>query len=106
MQNPYGGYGPPPPPGGYGGGYGGGPPPGMPPPGGPMMPHAPYGIEPVTGLPYSEKSKIVAGLLQLFLGSLGAGRFYTGHFGIAIAQLLTAGGCGVWALIDGILMLT
>lgn len=58
------------------------------------------------GQPYSEKSKITAGVLQILLGGLGIGRFYTGHTGMAIAQLLTCGGLGVWALIDGILFLT
>ncbi|GAA4850892.1 TM2 domain-containing protein [Kitasatospora terrestris] len=53
----------------------------------------------------SDKSKLVAGLLQIFLGTLGIGRFYTGHVGIAIAQLLTCGGLGFWSLIDGILFL-
>ncbi|NJP99052.1 TM2 domain-containing protein [Streptomyces zingiberis] len=58
------------------------------------------------GQPYSEKSKIVAGILQLFIGTLGIGRFYTGHTGMALGQLFTLGGCGIWALIDGILFLT
>jgi TM2 domain-containing membrane protein YozV len=66
---------------------------------------APYGRDPMTGEPLSDKSKLVAGLLQLFIGSLGIGRFYLGHNGIAIAQLLTCGGCGIWSLIDGILIL-
>lgn len=57
------------------------------------------------GQPYSEKSKIVAGVLQLVLGGVGAGRWYTGHYGMAVAQLLTCGGLGIWALIDGILFL-
>jgi len=65
---------------------------------------APYGVDHL-GRPFSDKSKIVAGILQLFLGSFGAGRWYTGHYGIAVAQLLTCGGCGIWALVDGILML-
>ena len=96
-----------PPPGGYGpppGGYGAPPAPGM------MQPNAPYGIEPTTGLPYSDKSKMVAGLLQIFLGTFGAGRFYTGHTGVAIAQIavswLTCGIGAIWPLIDGIMMLT
>lgn len=55
------------------------------------------------GQQYSDKSKVTAGLLQIFLGGLGIGRFYTGHTGMAIAQLVTCGGLGVWALIDGIL---
>ena len=74
-------------------------PPGM---GGP----SPYGVDPITGMPYSDKSKVVAGLLNIFL--FGAGRLYTGHIGIGIAQILTTVFCGVgyiWALIDGIMML-
>jgi hypothetical protein len=97
------GYQPP----GYPPGYG--PPvygaPGYRPPGyGPPQPGAPWGVDQY-GRPYSDKSKIVAGVLQLLLGGFGAGRWYTGHYGIAVAQLLTCGGLGVWALIDGILML-
>ena len=68
-------------------------------------PNAPFGYAP-NGIPYSEKSKIVAGVLQLFLGGLGIGRFYTGRVGMAIGQLLTCGGLGIWALIDGIMLLT
>ncbi|MGX1271933.1 hypothetical protein RKD18_005127 [Streptomyces phaeoluteigriseus] len=43
-------------------------------------PEAPYGVDPM-GRPYSDKSKIVAGILQLFLGYLGIGRFYVGSVG-------------------------
>ncbi|MBQ0985394.1 TM2 domain-containing protein [Streptomyces sp. F63] len=68
-------------------------------------PSAPYGYDPY-GRPYSDKSKIVAGVLQLFIGTLGIGRFYTGHTGMALGQLFTLGGCGIWALIDGIMLLT
>ncbi|RDI16536.1 NINE protein [Lentzea flaviverrucosa] len=80
------------------------PPPGMLPPGY-GSPGAPYGYDPMTGVPLSDKSKVAAGVLQLFLGNLGIGRFYTGHTGIAVAQLLTCGGCGIWSLIDGIIIL-
>jgi hypothetical protein len=68
------------------------------------LPGAPYGIDRF-GRPYSDKSKIIAGVLQIVLGVFGAGRWYTGHYGIAVAQLLTCGGLGVWSLIDGIVML-
>ncbi|WP_446458139.1 TM2 domain-containing protein, partial [Streptomyces rochei] len=71
----------------------------------PPNPAAPYGYDP-QGRPYSDKSKIVAGLLQIFLGGLGIGRFYVGSVGVGVAQLLTCGGLGFWALIDGILFLT
>lgn len=63
------------------------------------------GIDPLTGKPLSDKSKIVAGLLQLFLGNFGIGRFYTGHTGMALGMLFTCGGLGIWSLIDGILIL-
>lgn len=68
---------------------------------------------------YSDKSKVVAGLLQMFLG-FGVGRFYTGHSEIAVVQLLVCvffglfGSlftCGaslvvlLWPFIDGIVIL-
>ncbi|MGW0709332.1 NINE protein [Streptomyces sp. NPDC002643] len=68
-------------------------------------PNAPYGYDPY-GRPYSDKSKIVAGILSLFLGSFGVGRFYLGHVGLGLGQLFTCGGFGIWALIDGIVLLT
>ncbi|BCB74434.1 hypothetical protein Pflav_008440 [Phytohabitans flavus] len=58
---------------------------------------------------YSDKTKLVAGLLGIFLGTFGVGRFYTGHTGIGVAQLLvgvlTCGLGGLWGVIDGILIL-
>ncbi|MEU0406989.1 TM2 domain-containing protein [Streptomyces griseorubiginosus] len=93
------------------------PPPGYPPPGFPPPgyypppgtytgdPNAPYGYDPY-GRPYSDKSKIIAGILQLTLGGFGVGRFYLGNVGMGLAQLFTCGGLGVWSLIDGILLLT
>lgn len=67
---------------------------------------APYGVDPRSGLPYSDRSKAVAGVLQIVL-PFGVGRFYTGHHGIAVAQLLLSifviG--AVWAFIDGIVLL-
>lgn len=45
-------------------------------------------------------------LISFFLGGLGVDRFYLGYTGLGVAKLLTLGGCGVWALIDFILILT
>ncbi|MFF3431817.1 TM2 domain-containing protein [Streptomyces sp. NPDC002602] len=67
-------------------------------------PQAPYGYD-LMGRPYSDKSKIVASVLQLTLGTFGVGRFYMGDIGIGLAQLFTCGGLGIWALIDGIVLL-
>ncbi|MBM7494000.1 TM2 domain-containing membrane protein YozV [Micromonospora luteifusca] len=57
----------------------------------------------------SDKSKVVAGILGILLGTFGAGRFYTGHTKIAILQLVvslvTCGFGALWGLIDGILVL-
>jgi len=71
-------------------------------------PAAPFGYD-MHGRPYSDKQKLIAGLLQILIGGLGIGRFYTGHTGIGIAQLVvtlvTCGLGGLWGIIDGILIL-
>ncbi|MEI4650204.1 TM2 domain-containing protein [Bacillus cereus] len=46
------------------------------------------------------KSKGVAYLLHIFLGFLGAGRFYVGDIGMGILNLLTFGGFGFLWFID------
>jgi hypothetical protein len=70
---------------------------------------APFGRDPRTGAPYSDKSKVTAGVLQLALGFAGIGRFYTGHVGIGLAQMLvtilTFGLGAAWGFVDGVLML-
>lgn len=45
------------------------------------------GLDPF-GQPYSDKSKVVAGVLQILLGGFGIGRFYLGYVGIGIAQII------------------
>lgn len=52
------------------------------------------------------KDWLTALLLSILLGWLGVHRFYTGHIGIGIAQLLTCGGFGIWSLIDIIMIAT
>lgn len=48
----------------------------------------------------SSKDWLTTLLLCFFLGGFGTHRFYVGKMGTAIVQLLTCGGCGIWALID------
>jgi len=56
------------------------------------------------------KSKIVAGILGIFLGGLGIHRFYLGYIGIGVIQIVvTVITCGIghlWGFIEGILILT
>jgi TM2 domain-containing membrane protein YozV len=49
---------------------------------------------------------LVVFLLSVFLGYLGIDRFYVGKVGTGILKLVTGGGCGVWWLIDVILVAT
>ena len=44
-------------------------------------------------------------LLCFFLGFIGVHRFYTGHTAIGVVQVLTLGGCGIWTLVDFIIII-
>lgn len=54
----------------------------------------------------SDKEWLVTLLLSLFVGTLGIHRFYVGKIGTGILQLITLGGCGIWTLIDIIMIAT
>ena len=51
----------------------------------------------------SPKSRLAVTLLALFLGGLGIHRFYLGKIVTGILMLITAGGLGIWALVDFIM---
>lgn len=51
-----------------------------------------------------QKDFMVALLLSIFVGSIGVDRFYLGYIGLGIVKLITFGGCGVWTVIDIILI--
>ena len=52
------------------------------------------------------KSQVIALILAALIGGLGIHRFYLGYTWQGIVQLLTLGGCGIWALIDLIRIIT
>ena len=54
----------------------------------------------------SPKSRLVAVLLCFFLGGFGAHRYYVGKIGTGLLMLFTFGGCGIWYLIDLIMIVT
>ena len=51
-----------------------------------------------------QKSQTIALILSIFVGWLGVDRFYLGYIGLGILKLITIGGCGIWWLIDLILI--
>lgn len=61
-----------------------------------------------------DKSKVVAGLLGIFIGALGIHNFYLGYTGKGVAQvLISVLSCGIlspvsaiWGLVEGIMILT
>ena len=52
-----------------------------------------------------QKSRLLAILLGVVTGVLGIHRFYLGYTKIGIIQLLTAGGLGIWYIIDVVRLL-
>jgi TM2 domain-containing membrane protein YozV len=92
-------------------------------------PAAPYGYDPMSAQPYSDKSKVVAGLLQILPGFVfglgGIGRLYAGNVQLGVAQIVATvigwvsfwcglvlilpffifAGVWLWFVIDGILIL-
>lgn len=46
------------------------------------------------------KSPVVMLVVSLFVGGLGVDRMMLGEIGFGILKLVTAGGCGIWTIID------
>jgi len=85
--------------------------------GAPVGGQATQNANPVNNNGGEQKSKLVAGLLGIFIGSLGIHNFYLGNTRNAVIQLvlwlagfitcgLTAIGAAIWGLVEGIMILT
>lgn len=44
-------------------------------------------------------------IVSILGGSLGIDRFLIGDTGMGVGKLLTAGGCGIWAIVDWFLIM-
>lgn len=83
-------------------------------PGQPFAGAQQYGGVYVEEVPWSDKSKLAAGLFGILLGTFGVHNFYLGYTGKAVAQLLiTILSFGllsfvsaIWGLVEGILILS
>lgn len=53
-----------------------------------------------------ERNYWIALALSILLGWLGADRFYAGHIGLGLLKLFTAGGWGIWWIIDILMFAT
>jgi TM2 domain-containing membrane protein YozV len=51
----------------------------------------------------SDKSRLAVSLFAWFLGVFGVHRFYLGKIGTGFLMLFTAGGLGIWSLVDFIM---
>ncbi len=43
-------------------------------------------------------------IISILAGGLGIDRFMIGDTGLGVGKLLTAGGCGIWAIVDWFLI--
>jgi len=81
------------------------------PPAAPVTPPAPApGVAGAPAAQWSDKSKMTAGLLGIFLGGFGVHNFYLGNTNKAVIQIvvtvLTCGLGALWGIYEGIMIIT
>ncbi len=53
---------------------------------------------------FSERDWLTTLIISFLVGWFGIDRFYLGYTGLGILKLITFGGCGVWYIVDLILI--
>jgi hypothetical protein len=53
---------------------------------------------------FSDKDWLATLLISFFVGWFGIDRFYLGYTALGVLKLITFGGCGIWYLVDLILI--
>ena len=62
-----------------------------------------YMVKQIPGV-FSTKDWTTAMIFSWLLGGFGVDRFYLGYTGLGLLKLFTLGGCGIWSIIDAILI--
>ena len=57
-------------------------------------------------MPVSDVDWMTTLLLAILVGGLGVDHFYSGKTGTGVLKLLTLGGCGIWSIIDVVMLVT
>ena len=62
-----------------------------------------FNVSEIPGV-FSERDWLTTLIISFLVGWFGIDRFYLGYTGLGILKLITFGGCGIWYLVDLILI--
>jgi hypothetical protein len=62
-----------------------------------------FNVSEIPGV-FSERDWLTTLIISFLVGWFGIDRFYLGYTGLGILKLITFGGCGVWYIVDLILI--
>ena len=62
-----------------------------------------FNVSEIPGV-FSERDWLTTLIISFLVGWFGIDRFYLGYTGLGILKLITFGGCGVWYIVDLVLI--